>query len=219
MCIQILVALMFFYLLLLDIIPATSITLPLIGKYMLFTLIMVSASVFITVFVLNLHFRKSSTHVMSPFIRKVFLERLPRILFMTRPDNRPSSIDAPVHATKELISVNYHSRKVGGEQHFRTLTAQEQRVKQLYSSPNVIKAFNNICFIAECLKRRDHEAKISGDWNFVAVVVDRLFLIPFTFACFFGTIWILLQAPTLYDGRQAVDLQYRPPNITIGIIP
>uniref|UniRef100_A0A1I8AQF9 Acetylcholine receptor subunit alpha-type unc-38 n=1 Tax=Steinernema glaseri TaxID=37863 RepID=A0A1I8AQF9_9BILA len=219
MCIQIVVALTFFYILLLDIIPATSITLPLIGKYMLFTLVMATASVFITVFVLNLHFRKSSTHVMSPFIRKVFLERLPKILFMARPDNRPSSIDAPVNATKELISVNYHSRKVGREQNYRTLTAQEQRVKQLYSSPNVVKAFHNICFIAECLKRRDHEAKISGDWNFVAVVVDRLFLIPFTLACIFGTIIILLQAPTLYDGRQAVDLQYRPPNITIGIFP
>jgi nicotinic acetylcholine receptor len=34
------------------------------------------------------------------------------------------------------------------------------------------------------------------------MVVDRFFLWVFTFACFIGTCWILLAAPSIYDERK-----------------
>lgn len=57
LCISILVSLTVFFLLLAEIIPPTSLAVPLLGKYLLFTMILVSLSVWTTVCVLNIHFR------------------------------------------------------------------------------------------------------------------------------------------------------------------
>ena len=85
LCISILLSLTVFFLLLAEIIPPTSLVVPLIGKYLLFTMILVTLSIIVTVIVLNVHFRKPSTHTMSPWVRKVFLNILPRLLVMRRP--------------------------------------------------------------------------------------------------------------------------------------
>jgi nicotinic acetylcholine receptor len=84
--ISILVALLVFYLLLIELIPPTSLVIPLLGKYLLFTLILVNLSIIITIMILNLHHRKPTTHKMPEWMRKVFLSVLPKVLFITRPD-------------------------------------------------------------------------------------------------------------------------------------
>lgn len=104
LCISILVSLTVFFLLLAEIIPPTSLAIPLLGKYLLFTMILVSLSVWTTVCVLNIHFRSvkhvhfnlkwfwihsffnrsPSTHNMSPVVRKLFLEFLPKVMMMRR---------------------------------------------------------------------------------------------------------------------------------------
>jgi hypothetical protein len=43
------------------------------------------------------------------------------------------------------------------------------------------------------------------DWGFVAMVLDRIFLMIFNTLFFVGTIWILLEAPALYDYSEAID--------------
>ncbi len=43
--------------------------------------------------------------------------------------------------------------------------------------------------------------QVKEDWQFVAMVLDRLFLWIFTAACLVGTFGIIVQAPTLYDTR------------------
>ncbi|CAM6032107.1 unnamed protein product, partial [Sphagnum compactum] len=82
--ISILVSLTVFFLLLAEIIPPTSLAVPLLGKYLLFTMMLVSLSVWITVCVLNVYFRSTSTHNMSPIVRKIFLGCMPRLLMMRR---------------------------------------------------------------------------------------------------------------------------------------
>ena len=57
LCISILVSLTVFFLLLAEIIPPTSLAVPLLGKYLLFTMILVTLSIIVTVCVLNVHFR------------------------------------------------------------------------------------------------------------------------------------------------------------------
>ena len=85
LCISILLSLTVFFLLLADIIPPTSLVVPLIGKYLLFTMVLVSLSIIVTVVVLNVHFRSPSTHTMAPWVQKTFLVLLPRLLCMRRP--------------------------------------------------------------------------------------------------------------------------------------
>ena len=85
LCISILLSLTLFFLLLAEIIPPTSLVVPLIGKYLLFTMILVTLSIIVTVIVLNVHFRSPACQTMSPWVRKVFLNILPRLLVMRRP--------------------------------------------------------------------------------------------------------------------------------------
>ncbi|NXM92110.1 ACHA4 protein, partial [Oenanthe oenanthe] len=85
LCISVLLSLTVFLLLITEIIPSTSLVIPLIGEYLLFTMIFVTLSIIITVFVLNVHHRSPRTHTMPDWVRRVFLDVVPRILFMKRP--------------------------------------------------------------------------------------------------------------------------------------
>ena len=42
-------------------------------------------SICVTVVVLNVHFRTPQTHTMAPWVRRVFIHILPRLLVMKRP--------------------------------------------------------------------------------------------------------------------------------------
>lgn len=84
LCVSILLSLTVFFLLLAEIIPPTSLAVPLLGKYLLFTMILVTSSIWVTVCVLNVHFRSPSTHKMSPLVRKIFLQFMPKLLIMRR---------------------------------------------------------------------------------------------------------------------------------------
>ncbi|ODM89319.1 Acetylcholine receptor subunit alpha-like, partial [Orchesella cincta] len=83
--ISILLSLTVFFLLLAEIIPPTSLVVPLLGKFVLFTMILDTVSICVTVVVLNVHFRTPQTHTMAPWVRRVFLHILPRLLVMRRP--------------------------------------------------------------------------------------------------------------------------------------
>lgn len=85
LCISVLLALTVFLLLITEIIPSTSLVIPLIGEYLLFTMIFVTLSIVITVFVLNVHHRSPRTHSMPAWVRRVFLDAMPRLLLMKRP--------------------------------------------------------------------------------------------------------------------------------------
>ncbi len=87
MCISILLALVVFLLLVSKILPPTSITIPLIAKYLLFTFIMNIFTILITVIIINWNFRTPRTHRMPEWVRVVFLKHLPRILLMKRPNH------------------------------------------------------------------------------------------------------------------------------------
>lgn len=106
LCISILLALTLFFLLLLDIMPPSSLGLleyqikfllpilttliyilvqvvPLLGKYLVFTITMVSLSICVTIYILNIHHRKPQLNKnMSKTVRTLFLKYLPRVLRM-----------------------------------------------------------------------------------------------------------------------------------------
>lgn len=83
--ISILLSLVVFLLLVSKILPPTSLVLPLIAKYLLFTFIMNTVSILVTVIIINWNFRGPRTHRMPMWIRTVFLHYLPAMLLMKRP--------------------------------------------------------------------------------------------------------------------------------------
>lgn len=85
MCISILLALVVFMVLVSKILPPTSVTIPLIAKYLLFTFIMNIFTILITVIIINWNFRTPRTHRMPRWVRSIFLNYLPRVIVMKRP--------------------------------------------------------------------------------------------------------------------------------------
>lgn len=80
---SVLVSLTVFLLVIEEIIPSSSKVIPLIGEYLLFIMIFVTLSIIVTVFVINVHHRSSSTyHPMAPWVKRLFLQKLPKLLCM-----------------------------------------------------------------------------------------------------------------------------------------
>ena len=125
MGITILNSLNIFLLLVAEINPPTSLATPLIGKYLLFTMVLVTCSIIVTVFVLNIHFRSPSTHVMSPWIRELFLNVLPRLLLMRRPQTSHERLPKVAVRTSDGLEIREpftHSSRTrfGGTGHSMT---------------------------------------------------------------------------------------------------
>ena len=98
LCVSILLSLTVFFLLLAEIIPSTSLTVPLLGKYLLFTMILVTLSVVVTIAVLNVNFRSPSTHRMAPWVKRVFIDYLPKLLCINRPHRKSQTTEIELNA-------------------------------------------------------------------------------------------------------------------------
>uniref|UniRef100_A0A3Q0QS22 Cholinergic receptor nicotinic alpha 2 subunit n=1 Tax=Amphilophus citrinellus TaxID=61819 RepID=A0A3Q0QS22_AMPCI len=109
LCISVLLSLTVFLLLITEIIPSTSLVIPLIGEYLLFIMIFVTLSIIITVFVLNVHHRSSKTHTMPRWVRRLFLSVVPRWLCMKQ--NKRTTIwitqESDVDAGDEIIHCDF----------------------------------------------------------------------------------------------------------------
>ncbi|KAL4228147.1 Neuronal acetylcholine receptor subunit [Mactra antiquata] len=210
--ISILLALTVFFLLLSDINPPTSIVIPLIGKYLLFTMIVVTMSIFLTVYTLSVHFRSPATHEMSPWIKKVFTEILPKILCMKRPVNKKKHVAVRTINGIEMRDIDSDMSRVvpnwdqSEEQNYENLTKTSDDKEEVSKYPSEIQeSFKGVKFIAEHLKNDDEDKSEERDWNYVAMVMDRMFLLVFTTACVCGTLGIFLSAPSLYDPTEAMS--------------
>ena len=269
--ISILVSLTVFILLLNEIMPPTSLALPLMGKYLLFTMILVTLSIAVTVIVLYNHFRHPYAYSMPHWVRYVFLNILPRILMFHTPridsimaeDMKKSQLDP--NMMESMTSKDYASTSAFGQsfdscssapssstnsdtrhpqctcptpptkkQHpgahqkrtfFRetkkcTISGfmacpDENRAwltdetippafSQYFNLPEVRDAMHCIQYISNRYKEHTSDAEMKAQWEAVSRVLDRFFLIIFSMACFFGSVAILLHAPSLYDTTPAI---------------
>ncbi|XP_013099122.1 acetylcholine receptor subunit beta-like 2 isoform X2 [Stomoxys calcitrans] len=217
LCISILVSLTVFFLLLAEIIPPTSLAVPLLGKYLLFTMILVSLSVWTTVCVLNIHFRSPSTHNMSPWVRTVFITFMPKIMFMQRsPIDMPDFVNLPEYNgytneidVRDSISDYPCDFKDGQDTVYdngvQAASIDSDNVIPRRLTPEVLQALRAVRFIAQHIKDADKDNEIIEDWKFVSMVLDRFFLWTFTLSCIFGTFAIICQSPSLYDTRLPID--------------
>ncbi|CAI5438919.1 unnamed protein product [Caenorhabditis angaria] len=203
LCISILISLTVFFLLLVEIIPSTSLVIPLIGKYLLFTMVLVTLSVVVTVVTLNVHYRSPTTHTMPKWMKRLFVDFLPKYLLMTRPqppghhskpnrrfDQRPStfSISGNHIQPSDLLSPGGYGNH------------KEESSFMLHRENSPVRtAVESVAYIADHLKNEEDDKQVIEDWKYISVVMDRIFLITFTFACAFGTVVIIARAPSIYD--------------------
>lgn len=138
LCISILLSQTMFFLLISEIIPSTSLALPLLGKYLLFTMVLVGLSVVVTIGILNIHYRKPSTHKMPQWVRSFFIKTMPRLLLMRVPKDLLKELAAP----KINYGIKPGSKRASKKSKFNAaLAAHNQfQVNSGCSSPDSIRA-------------------------------------------------------------------------------
>ncbi|XP_071944532.1 neuronal acetylcholine receptor subunit alpha-6-like [Antedon mediterranea] len=225
LCISVLLALIVFLLLIPDIIPPTSQTIPLIAKYMIFTMAMVSVSIIATVVTINLHFRTITTHEMPLWIRVVFLKFLPRFLCMKRPNpecmtnttirNKDKNTKMQqrtylVPSGKNKTSYNkytiHHTAMTPSSK--EDMEVQEPKAPAYKEewrprSRKWKELLQSINFIKETLTIADDIDQSEEDWRFVGLVIDRLLLWVFIIAVNIGTVVLFLRPPVFWEGTDA----------------
>ncbi|KAK0397034.1 hypothetical protein QR680_001950 [Steinernema hermaphroditum] len=82
---------------------------------------------------------------------------------------------------------------------------KKTRVKDQVHDVIFTNLLQQVRFVAEHFKRNEQEAEVSDDWTFVAMVLDRLFLIIFS-VLNVATFFIILEAPSLYDTREPLNI-------------
>ncbi|XP_053246790.1 acetylcholine receptor subunit delta [Podarcis raffonei] len=211
LAISILLAQSVFLLLISQRLPATSLAIPLIGKYLLFVMLLVTAVGVAIVTELNIHFRTPSTHILTDWTKEFFLETLPRLLHMSKPAEsepedrlviRRCSSVGYIAKAEEYFTVKSRSELMFEKQSERHGLASritparpnphgvEGTQEQLY---NEIKpAITGANFIVKHTRDKNDYNEEIDNWNSIARTVDRL--------CFFlvmpvlslGTLWIFL---------------------------
>ncbi|XP_057392165.1 acetylcholine receptor subunit beta [Balaenoptera acutorostrata] len=208
-----------FLLLLADKVPETSLSVPIIIKYLMFTMVLVTFSVILSVVVLHLHHRSPYTHQMPLWVRQIFIHKLPLYLGLKRPKNERDQIPEPPpmplrdspgsgwgRGTDE-----YFIRKPPNDFLFPKpnrfqpeLSAPELR--RFIDGPNravglpptgeetTREVVSSISYIAQQLQEQEDHDALKEDWQFVAMVVDRLFLWTFIIFTSVGTLVIFLDA-------------------------
>ncbi|XP_067934664.1 acetylcholine receptor subunit beta-like 1 [Watersipora subatra] len=211
LCISILLALVVFLLLVSKSLPPTSVTMPLISKYLFFTFIMNIVTVVVSVAIININFRSPRTYKMPRWIRIIFLQWLPIILFMKRPEHEEkylrwkerklamkeaSSTRPKANGATTGIEMNEFKISDAESNHtFRSATTKET----LPVSIKAAKAIEAIEFITEHLKRVDDYDEICNDWRYIAGVIDRFLLYIFLIITIAGTISIIVNAPNIFE--------------------
>ncbi|XP_071465315.1 neuronal acetylcholine receptor subunit beta-3 [Marmota flaviventris] len=180
---SVLVSLTVFLLVIEEIIPSSSKVIPLIGEYLLFIMIFVTLSIIVTVFVINVHHRSSSTyHPMAPWVKRLFLQKLPKLLCMKDHVDRYSFPDKD--ESKPAV---------------KGKALEKKKQKQLSNGEKVLVAFlekaaESIRYISRHVKKEHFISQVVQDWKFVAQVLDRIFLWLFLIVSVTGSVLIFTPA-------------------------
>uniref|UniRef100_A0AAQ5YZ19 Cholinergic receptor, nicotinic, alpha 5 n=1 Tax=Amphiprion ocellaris TaxID=80972 RepID=A0AAQ5YZ19_AMPOC len=193
LCTSVLVSLTVFLLVIEEIIPSSSKAIPLIGEYLVFTMIFVTLSIIITVFAINIHHRSSSTHNdMAPWVRRIFLHLLPKLLCMRSHVDRYATAGAA---------------RVGGAVGLgRTTDSHPELTPLLYNRRNLQAALESIRYITMHVVKENEVREVVQDWKFVAQVLDRVFLWAFLLVSILGS--ALLFIPVIYKWASIIVPNY-----------
>lgn len=162
---------------LIEIIPPTSFVVPLLGQYLLFTLTLVTVSVVATVYVLNISFRNASSHKMSRLQRWLYMDLLPRLLFMAKRDDDPCD---EISKTKLIHCGSIEARqckcdhlarepKEAGEDY------DEQWISLCCMDHHEVKnAFLSLDFVAKRMGNRENHDKVGINWLLLGGYFQRV---------------------------------------------
>ncbi|GIY72879.1 acetylcholine receptor subunit alpha-L1 [Caerostris darwini] len=132
-------------------------------------MILVTLSVIVTIAVLNVHFRSPSTHRMAPWVRRIFIRLLPRILLM-RPPQYKIETETTAAASPPLHEGYIKEQVANSTTGVSRRMSEELVIPDLESSPGIIekrlprqieRAIHNAMFIAQHIDNKDDFESVS----------------------------------------------------------
>lgn len=210
--ITVLLSMTVFMLVIAENMPATSDSIPILARFYVVTIFLVSFSTVMTVLVLNLHHR---CYRLPRWIRHVFLEVLAGVLCMREQITLPTEPtfykgdgthhfellpqpgidrnsgnevkDEALLMTTEFMDVSENGvyRDGVNKDSYKRGTARLNRL--------VMEILGNVKFMAHRCQEKDHDETKKLEWQMVAKVVDRFFLIIYVICVFTMDLIMFLQ--------------------------
>uniref|UniRef100_A0A3B3UFG4 Neuronal acetylcholine receptor subunit alpha-7 n=1 Tax=Poecilia latipinna TaxID=48699 RepID=A0A3B3UFG4_9TELE len=226
--ITVLLSLTVFMLLVAEIMPATSDSVPLIAQYFASTMMIVGLSVVVTVLVLQFHHHDPRGGKMPKWIRVILLNWCAWFLRMKKPgeENKPAYSHSPPHHTSATsiqmstipgqaqstatngnmnLYFGYHSMGTDNpafppstDSGLVTCGIGSEGVL-LEQIPEISLILEEVQYIARRFRDQDEGEEICSEWKFAAAVVDRLCLVAFSLFSIICTFTILMSAPNFIE--------------------
>nr|XP_012315992.1 acetylcholine receptor subunit epsilon isoform X2 [Aotus nancymaae] len=198
-------------------IPETSLSVPLLGRFLIFVMVVATLIVMNCVIVLNVSLRTPTTHAMSMRLRHVLLELLPHLLGSpppppseaprdASPPRRASSVGLLLRA-EELILKKPRSELVFEGQRHRHGTWTAAFCQSLgAAAPEVRCCVDAVNFVAESTRHQEATSEEVSDWVRMGNALDNI--------CFWAALVLFSVGSSLiFLGayfNQVPDLPYPP---------
>ncbi|XP_066118983.1 acetylcholine receptor subunit epsilon isoform X3 [Saccopteryx bilineata] len=195
--------------------PETSLSVPLLGRYLIFVMVVATLIVMNCVIVLNVSLRTPTTHAMSRRLRHVFLELLPRLLRSGAPAEVPRAASSARRASsvsillraEELILKKPRSELVFEGQRYRHGTWTAALCQNLgAAAPEIRCCVDAVNFIAESTRDQEATGEEVSDWVRMGKALDNI--------CFWAALVLFsVGSSVIFLGgyfNQVPDLPYPP---------
>ncbi|XP_042536589.1 acetylcholine receptor subunit epsilon [Dipodomys spectabilis] len=196
-------------------IPETSLSVPLLGRYLIFVMVVATLIVMNCVIVLNVSLRTPTTHATSPRLRHVLLELLPRLLGSAPPSETPSAASPPRRASsvgillraEELILKKPRSELVfEGQRHRHGACAAALCQSLAAAAPEIRCCVDAVNFVAESMRDQEAAGEEVSDWVRMGKALDNV--------CFWAALVLFsVGSALIFLGgyfNQVPDLPYSP---------
>ncbi|KAG7468278.1 hypothetical protein MATL_G00141330 [Megalops atlanticus] len=221
--ITVLLSLTVFMLLVAEIMPATSDSVPLIAQYFATTMVIVGLSVIATVLVLQYHHHDPDGGKMPRWTRVVLLNWCAWFLRMKRPGEervRLACHNKQPRGSLSSVDLNLSTgahQHVGFPAHYTTTPDSGVTCGRLLGSgeeevmlpgalpsltggdPDLARILGEVRYIAQRFRDQDRDETACNEWKFAASVIDRLCLMAFSIFTILCTIGILMSAPNFVE--------------------
>ncbi|XP_061133216.1 neuronal acetylcholine receptor subunit alpha-7-like [Syngnathus typhle] len=185
-----------FMLLVAQIMPPTSDSVPLIAQYFIITMGIVALSVIVTVVVLQVHHHDPHGARMPKWIRVVFLDWCAWFLRMKHPGEDSMDLKARMASVHPASANSGLIEKVGeGELAF----TKDLSSTVGCSEPELANILDEVRYIAKRFRDQQQGETMRGDWKFVAAVIDRLCFVIFLLFLILCTFGIFVSAPNITE--------------------
>uniref|UniRef100_A0A3B4AXU1 Uncharacterized protein n=1 Tax=Periophthalmus magnuspinnatus TaxID=409849 RepID=A0A3B4AXU1_9GOBI len=186
--VTVLLALTVFQLVVAESMPPSE-SVPLIGKYYIATMTMITASTALTIFIMNIHFCGAEAKPVPHWAKVLIIDYMSKIFFVYEVGENcasPSSTSQSSHLSQDDVTHLNHSSQTQTNGKPGNSSKQEEQHTKLV---------RNVEYIANCYREQKATCAKVAEWKKIAKVMDRFFMWIFFVMVFVMSIIIMGKAP------------------------